>query len=173
MRWIGIVAGALLALGLLPGMARAAEIEGQHIVLPARERQVNVTYFLRAGRRPSPRSCCCMAPGDSTARLPTMTAIARSSPATAWMRIWSIITASTTSAAWPAARMFLDRFAAWARLVDDLAGDLLAAKQSNGKVGLIGFSNGGFWPLGCRRWTRASMPPSFITAPCPFPSWIA
>ena len=34
------------------------------------------------------------------------------------------------------------------RLVDDLAGDLLAAKQSNGKIGLIGFSNGGFLAAG-------------------------
>jgi carboxymethylenebutenolidase len=44
--------------------------------------------------------------------------------------------------------VFIDRFAAWARLVDDLAGDLLAAKQSNGKIGLIGFSNGGFLAAG-------------------------
>ena len=44
--------------------------------------------------------------------------------------------------------VFIDRFAAWARLVDDLAGDVLAQKQSNGKIGLIGFSNGGFLAAG-------------------------
>jgi hypothetical protein len=54
MRWIGIVAGALLALGLLPGMASAADIEGRHILLPAKERQVNVTYFRAPGEAPRP-----------------------------------------------------------------------------------------------------------------------
>jgi carboxymethylenebutenolidase len=44
--------------------------------------------------------------------------------------------------------VFIDRFEAWARLVDDLTGDVLAGKQSNGKVGLIGFSNGGFLAAG-------------------------
>jgi carboxymethylenebutenolidase len=54
MRWISIVAGALLALGLLPGIASAADIEGQHIRLSAKERQVDVTYFRAPGDAPRP-----------------------------------------------------------------------------------------------------------------------
>jgi carboxymethylenebutenolidase len=44
--------------------------------------------------------------------------------------------------------VFMGRYVAWAKLVDDLAGDVLAAKESNGKVGLVGFSNGGILATG-------------------------
>src|SRR5215472_5227680 len=55
MAWIRVFAGALSALALLPAIASAAEIEGRHIILPATERQVNVTYFRAPGEalRPS------------------------------------------------------------------------------------------------------------------------
>ena len=53
MRWIAIVAVALLAFGF-PGIACAADIEGQHMVLPAKERQVDVTYFRAPGDAPRP-----------------------------------------------------------------------------------------------------------------------
>ena len=38
--------------------------------------------------------------------------------------------------------VFTGRYGAWARLVDDLADGVLKDKLSNGKLGLIGFSNG-------------------------------
>src|SRR5262249_2401549 len=37
---------------------------------------------------------------------------------------------------------------AWAKLVDDLADGLLKGKDSNGKVGLVGFSNGALLSTG-------------------------
>ena len=149
MRWIGIVAGALLALGSLPGTASAADIEGRHIVLPARERQVNVTYFRAPGDAPRPavlllhgargfdgqiadydRYCSQLAGNGMDAYL---------------VYYYSFNDQHSMASG---TDVFVDRFAAWAGLVDDLAGDLLAAKQSNGKVGLIGFSNGGFLAAG-------------------------
>jgi len=35
------------------------------------------------------------------------------------------------------------RFPAWAKLVSDLSADVKKMKDSNGKVSLVGFSNGG------------------------------
>ena len=44
--------------------------------------------------------------------------------------------------------IFTERYPAWAKLVDDLADHLLTQKDSNGKVGLVGFSNGGILATG-------------------------
>jgi dienelactone hydrolase len=44
--------------------------------------------------------------------------------------------------------MFKERFEAWARLVDDLAVDVIKQKASNSKVGLVSFSNGGILATG-------------------------
>jgi carboxymethylenebutenolidase len=44
--------------------------------------------------------------------------------------------------------VFMNRYVAWAKLADDLADDVLGGKDSNGKVGLIGFSNGGILATG-------------------------
>lgn len=50
----------------------------------------------------------------------------------------------------PAARqaLFRERAAAWAGLVRDVAGDILAGALSSGRVGLLGFSQGGFLAAG-------------------------
>jgi carboxymethylenebutenolidase len=39
---------------------------------------------------------------------------------------------------------FNARIGAWAKAIDDVAGFVLARKESSGRVGLLGFSNGGF-----------------------------
>ena len=44
--------------------------------------------------------------------------------------------------------VFAKRYASWTRLVSDLAGDVRGQKLSNGKVGLVGFSNGGILATG-------------------------
>ena len=44
--------------------------------------------------------------------------------------------------------IFTERYPAWAKLVDDLADHLLKQPDSNGKVGLVGFSNGGILATG-------------------------
>jgi carboxymethylenebutenolidase len=149
MRWIRIVAGALLALGLLPGMAGAAEIEGQHILLPAKERQVNVTYFRAPGEAPRPSILLLHGARGFDAQIADYdrycSELANNGMDAYLVYYYSVNDQHSMASG---TDVFIDRFAAWARLVDDLAGDLLAAKQSNGKVGLIGFSNGGFLAAG-------------------------
>jgi carboxymethylenebutenolidase len=44
--------------------------------------------------------------------------------------------------------VFTSRYPAWAKLVNDVADHLLAQPLSNGKVGLVGFSNGGILATG-------------------------
>lgn len=143
MRWIGIFAGALLILGLTAVTASAADIQGRQILLPARERQVTVTWFRAPGDAPRPsvlllhgargfdgaiadydRYCSELANRGMDAYLVYYYSAADQ----------RLMTSGTD--------VFASRFPAWALLVDDLAEDVLAQKQSNGKVGLIGFSNG-------------------------------
>jgi carboxymethylenebutenolidase len=149
MRWIRIVAGALLALRALPGMASAAEIEGQHILLPAKERQVNVTYFRAPGEAPRPSVLLLHGARGFDGQIADYDRYC-SELAGKGMDAYLVYyySANDQRSMASGTDVFIDRFAAWARLVDDLAGDLLAAKQSNGKIGLIGFSNGGFLAAG-------------------------
>ena len=56
--------------------------------------------------------------------------------------------ATTSAACRSAADIFTERYPAWAKLVDDLADHLLTQPDSNGKVGLVGFSNGGILATG-------------------------
>jgi carboxymethylenebutenolidase len=147
--WIRFVAGALLALGLLPGMASAAEIEGRHILLPAKERQVNVTYFRAPGEAPRPSILLLHGARGFDAQIADYDRYCSelaSNGMDAYLVYYYSVNDQHSMAS--GTDVFIDRFAAWARLVDDLAGDLLAAKQSNGKIGLIGFSNGGFLAAG-------------------------
>ena len=148
MRWIAIVAVALLAFGF-PGIACAADIEGQHMVLPAKERQVDVTYFRAPGDAPRPSVLLLHGAGGwgtQTAAFDRYCSELANSGMDAYMvYYYSFVDQRSMSSG---TDVFIDRFEAWARLVDDLTGDVLAGKQSNGKVGLIGFSNGGFLAAG-------------------------
>jgi len=149
MPWIRIVVGALLAFGLLPGMTRAADIEGQHIVLPAKERQVNVTYFRAPGEAPRPAVLLLHGANGFDAQIVNYDRYCSELAGNgmdAYLVYYHSFADQHSMAS--GTDVFIDRFGAWARLVDDLAGDVLAAKQSNGKVGLIGFSNGGFLAAG-------------------------
>lgn len=149
MGWIRIFAGALLAFGLLPGMARAADIEGRAMVLPAKERQVNVVYFRAPGDAPRPAVLLLHGAMGFDAQLVSYDRYA-AQLASNGMDAYLVYYYSPNDqrSMTSGTDVFMARFAAWARLVDDLAGDLLAEKQSNGKVGLIGFSNGGFLAAG-------------------------
>ena len=143
MSGIGVFAGALLAFGLLPAIASAAEIEGQHTLLPARERQVNVTYFRAPGEGPRPSVLLlhgAMGFDAQIANYDRYCSELASNGMDAYLVYYYSFNdqRSMTSGT----DVFVGRFEAWARLVDDLANDLLAEKQSNGRVGLIGFSNG-------------------------------
>ena len=147
--WIRFAAVALLSFALLPVMASAAEIQGQHILLPAKERQVNVTYFRAPGEAPRPAILLLHGARGFDAQIADYDRYC-SELASKGMDAYLVYYYSVNDQHSMASGtdVFIDRFAAWARLVDDLASDLLAAKQSNGKIGLIGFSNGGFLAAG-------------------------
>jgi carboxymethylenebutenolidase len=130
-------------------MASAAEIEGRHILLPAKERQVDVTYFRAPGEAPRPSVLLLHGANGFDAQIANYDRYC-SELANNGMDAYLVYYYSFTDqrSMTSGTDVFLDRFGAWTRLVDDLASGVLAEKQSNGKVGLIGFSNGGFLAAG-------------------------
>jgi len=146
---IRIIAVALLAFTLMPGIAGAAGIEGQHILLPATERQVSVTWFPAPGNAPRPAVLLLHGAGGFDRQIDGYDRYC-SELASSGMDAYLVYyySANDQRSMSTGTDVFMDRYVAWARLVDDLAGDVLAQKQSNGKVGLIGFSNGGILATG-------------------------
>ena len=149
MKWIGTIVGALFVFSLLPGIAGATEIEGQHILLPAKERQVSVTYFRAPGEAPRPSVLLLHGARGFDGALADYDRYC-SELATRGMDAYLVYyySAQDQRSMSTGTDVFIDRFEAWVQLVNDLVGDVLAEKQSNGKVGLIGFSNGGFLAAG-------------------------
>lgn len=136
---------ALLATVLLWGApASAADIAGNDIKLPATERQVRVTYFHAPGDAKRPAVLLLHGAGGFDRRLKEYFAYA-STLANAGIDAYLVY---YYSAADEAGYDFELRYPAWAKLVDDLADHLRAQPQSNGKVGLVGFSNGGILASG-------------------------
>jgi len=139
-------AAVLAALALtIAGPVWAADIAGENILLPAKERQVAVTLFRAPGT--APRASVMMLHGAGGFER----------QAAAYNRYASALANSGFDAylvnyrsdddmkrlAKGGENVFEDRIGDWARLVDDLADGLKTGKDSNGKVGLIGFSDGG------------------------------
>jgi carboxymethylenebutenolidase len=149
MPWIRMIAGVILAFALLPGMARAAEIEGQRILLPAKERQVSVTWFRAPGDAPRPAVLLLHGARGFDGQIAGYDRYC-SELANHGMDAYLVYyyDANDQRSMSTGTDVFMDRYVAWAQLVDDLAGDVLAEKQSNGKVGLVGFSNGGILATG-------------------------
>jgi carboxymethylenebutenolidase len=140
---IRIFVAALLFFELVPAIASATDIEGRQILLPAKERQVSVTYFRAAGDGPRPSALLLHGANGFDTQIQSYdrygAELARNG-----MDAYLVYYYSRTDQRLMAsgADVFVTRFPAWVRLVDDLAEDLLADKSSNGKIGLIGFSNG-------------------------------
>ncbi len=146
-RTIAATAVALIcALAITSG--QAAEIAGKPMLLPTTERQVQVTYFRAPGDRPRPSALMLHGAGGFGQR-GNYDAYA-SSLANAGMDAYLVYYYSEQDKKYLSQQLnpFVVRFAAWAKLVDDLADGLLKQKDSNGKVGLIGFSNGAILATG-------------------------
>jgi carboxymethylenebutenolidase len=143
MPWIRGLAGVLLAFGLATNSACAADIEGKQILLPAKERQVTVTYFRAPGEAPRPSVLILHGANGFDGAIANYDRYA-SALANAGMDAYLVYYYSPADqrAMMSGTDIFFSRYPAWARLVDDLAEDVLAKNDSNGKVGLIGFSNG-------------------------------
>jgi carboxymethylenebutenolidase len=141
---------AALALFAFAGSAaQAADIEGKKIMLPAKERQVHVTYFRAAGDAPRPSALLLHGAGGFDRRIADnnhYAAMLAAAGIDAYLvYYYSDLDDKLMS---NGVSVFDERYPHWATLVDDLADYLVKQKDSNGKVGLVGFSNGGILASG-------------------------
>ena len=129
--------------------ADAADIEGQKITLPASERQVAVTYFRAPGDGKRPAALLLHGAGGFDSQIANYDRYA-SQLANNGIDAYLVYYYSTADqyGMTHGDDVFERRYGAWAKLVDDLANGLLMAKDSNGKVGLVGFSNGALLATG-------------------------
>ena len=139
----------LAILTLLASAASAADIEGQKIMLPAKERQVHVTYFRAPGDAPRPAALLLHGAGGFDRQIANnnryAAALAAQGIDAYLVYYYSDLDDKMMS---NGVNVFEDRYPNWAKLVDDLADYLVMQKNSNGRVGLVGFSNGGILATG-------------------------
>ena len=137
---------AILALAVLMAStaAYAAEITGQDLKLPATERMVRVSYFHTPGESKRPAALLLHGAGGFDRRIKDYNSYA-ATLADAGIDTYLVYYYSDAD---EAGYDFASRYPAWAKLVDDLADHLLAQPQSNGKIALVGFSNGGILATG-------------------------
>lgn len=136
----------LLVIAGLCAPINAAEISGQGLNLPAKERPVKVIHFRAPGDAPRPAALILHGAGGFDRRI---TDYQRYGAAIANAGIDAYLVYYYSAADIESAgSVFEQRYRAWAQLVGDLADHLLIQKESNGKVGLIGFSNGGILATG-------------------------
>jgi carboxymethylenebutenolidase len=139
---------ALVLLALFPA-ADAAEIQGKTMTLPATERQVKVVYFKAPGDAKRPAALLLHGAGGFDRRIADYnrygSALANQGIDAYLVYYYSERDELGIS---QTGDIFTERYAAWAKLVDDLADHLIEQPQSNGKVGLVGFSNGGILATG-------------------------
>jgi carboxymethylenebutenolidase len=131
----------ILTLSALPAFA---EIVGEEMRLPATERQVKVIHFKAPGDAPRPAALLLHGAGGFDRRLADYrrygSAVAEAGVDAYLVYYYSPRDEQSVD--------FEGRYPAWAKLVGDLAGHVRTQKQSTGKVGLVGFSNGGILASG-------------------------
>jgi carboxymethylenebutenolidase len=158
--WRRVVAGGVAALfaasAILVGLvciakaAQSTEIHGTAMTLPATERQVKVTRFRVPGEAKRPAALLLHGGGGFDRRITEYNRYA-SALANAGIDAYLVYYYSANDERGMSSGdvdTFTGRYPSWAKLVNDLAADVLAQPQSNGKVGLVGFSNGGILATG-------------------------
>jgi carboxymethylenebutenolidase len=133
--------------GLLALVARPAWAEefGKAVMLPARARQVRALMFRAPGDAPRPSVLLLHGAGGFDRRLALYNKYA-AGLAAAGMDAYLVYYYGADDTG--VGDEFEQQYALRATLVDDLADHLLAQKDSNGKVALVGFSNGGILATG-------------------------
>lgn len=134
---------ALLGLLLWNTPAFSAYIVGQEMQLPAAERQVRVTYFHAPGKAKRPAALLLHGGGSFDRRIKDYSSYA-SVLANAGIDAYLVYYYGDGQSAFD----YITSYVQWAKLVGDLADHLQQQPQSNGKVGLVGFSNGGILAAG-------------------------
>jgi carboxymethylenebutenolidase len=141
MRWKWLFA-ALLA--FCASEAQAAGIAGRDMRLPARERTVEVTYFRAPGDAPRPSVLLLHGAGGFDSRIASYH---RYAAALADAGLDAYLVFYYSPGDWRGLsrgdNIFARRFLAWTGLVGDLAADIRKRPDASGKIGLVGFSNGG------------------------------
>jgi carboxymethylenebutenolidase len=132
------------AFALFAVATQASEIAGQKLVLPAAERQVHVTYFRASGTAPRPAVLLLHGANGFESQIAGYNNYA-SELATHGIDAYLVYYYSDTDEQNMSGGndVFVKRYSAWTRLIGDVAGDVLRNSDSNGKIGLVGFSNGG------------------------------
>jgi len=134
----------LAALLFTASAAHAADSAGEKIQLPAKERPVQVTLFRAPGTAPRASVLMLHGAGGFERQIADYNryaaAVAKSGFDTYLVYYRSEADMKRLAAG---ENVFETRIGNWVRLVDDLADDLKAQKNSSGKVALIGFSDGG------------------------------
>jgi carboxymethylenebutenolidase len=143
-----LLLASLVLLALIPAV-EAAEITGKAMTLPATERQVKVVYFRAPGDAKRPAALLLHGAGGFDRRIAEYNryASALASQGIDAYLVYYYSDADERGMS-QSGDIFTERYPAWAKLVDDLADHLLTQKDSNGKVGLVGFSNGGILATG-------------------------
>ncbi|HWY61693.1 MAG TPA: dienelactone hydrolase family protein [Rhizomicrobium sp.] len=143
LHWKKMARGALLAWTLGVANVLAADIEGQKLSLPTPERAVDVTYFRAPGDGLRPAALLLHGAGGFDGQIANYDRYA-SELAKNGIDAYLVYyySAADKAGMQRGDEVFQKRYAAWAKMVDDLADSLEKKKDSNGKVGLVGFSNG-------------------------------
>src|SRR2546421_1214958 len=139
---------ALLMLSSFVPAASAAEIQGKEMTLPATEHPVKVEFFRAPGNAKRP-TVLMLHGGQGWGGAEGRTENFRqygSELANHGFDAYMVYYYSDSDIADRKANapgVSVRRFPAWAKLVSDLTADAKKMPDSNGKVGLVGFSNGG------------------------------
>lgn len=129
---------------LLAPAAWAADIAGQKMTLPAQERNVDVTFFRAPGDAPRPSVLLLHGANGFDSQI---TNYSRYATALADAGFDAYLVFYYSPGDWQRLTrgddIFAKRFLSWTRLVSDLAADIRKRPDASGKIGLVGFSNGG------------------------------
>ena len=124
-------------------LAHAQSIKGQGLTLAAPERPVHVTLFKAPGDAPRPKLLLLHGAGGFGRQLANYNRFGSDLAQAGFDAYLVYYYSDADQRSMDAGQdVFETRYTAWAKLVDDLADSLAKQKDSNGRVGLIGFSNG-------------------------------
>jgi carboxymethylenebutenolidase len=129
--------------------ATADEIQGKKMTLPSTERQVSVVQFKAPGANPRPSVLLLHGAGGFGRRITDYNRYA-SELANHGMDAYLVYYYTDMDEKFMSngVDIFEQRYSAWAKMVGELAEYLQKQIDSNGKAGLIGFSNGGILATG-------------------------
>src|SRR5215469_66289 len=142
-----------IAIGMIlcftAGAAFAADILGKKITLPSTERQVSVVQFKAPGTNPRPSVLLLHGSGGFDRRIADYNHYA-STLANQGIDAYLVYYYSDMDEKYMSngVDVFEQRYPAWAKTIGEMAEYLEKQKDSNGKAGLIGFSNGGILATG-------------------------